>query len=46
MGDVNLHDKTAKKEQKLQKRLLHVANQNILSVDAYYRARTTATTNL
>ena len=41
MGGVHLHDSTAKNEQKLQKRLLDLANQNILARDAYDRVRPT-----
>ena len=37
MGSVNLHDNTAKNEQKLQKRLLDLVNQNILPRDVYDR---------
>ena len=38
MGRVHLHDNAAKNEQKLQKRLLDLANQNILARDIYDRA--------
>ena len=38
---VHLHDNTAKNEQKLQKRLLDLANQNILARDVYDRVRPT-----
>ena len=41
MGSVNLHDNTAKNEQKLQKRLLDLVNQNILARDVYDRIRPT-----
>ena len=41
MGGVHLHDNTAKNEQKLQKRLLDLANQNILARDVYDRVRPT-----
>ena len=40
MGGVDLHDNTAKNEQKLQKRLLDLVYQNILLArDVYDRAR-------
>ena len=39
VGGVDLHDNTAKKEQKLKKRLL--VHQNILAHDVYHRARPT-----
>ena len=41
MGGVHLHDNTAKNEQKLQKRLLDLANQNILARDICDRVRPT-----
>ena len=41
MGGVHLHDKMTKNEQKLQKRLLDLANQNILALDVYDRVRPT-----
>ena len=41
MGSVNLHDNTAKNEQKLQKHLLGLVNQNILARDVYDRTRPT-----
>ena len=41
MGGVHLHDNTAKNEQKLQKRLLDLVNQNILARDVYDRVRPT-----
>ena len=41
MGGVHLHDITAKNEQKLQKRLLDLANQNILARDVYDSVRPT-----
>ena len=41
MGGVDLHDNTAKNEQKLQKRLLDLVHQNILARDAYDRVRPT-----
>ena len=41
MSGVHLHDNTAKNEQKLQKRLLDLANQNILARDVYDRVRPT-----
>ena len=39
MSGVLLHDNTAKNEQKLQNRLLDLANQNILARDVYDRVR-------
>ena len=39
MGGVHLHDNTAKNEQKLQKHLLDLTNQNFLARDVYDRAR-------
>ena len=41
MGGVDLHENTAKNEQKVQKRLLDLATQSILACDAYDRARST-----
>ena len=41
MGSINLNDNTAKNEQKLQKRLLGLVNQNILARDVYDRIRPT-----
>ena len=41
MGSVDLHDNTAKNEQKLQKRLLDLANQTIMARDVYDRVRPT-----
>ena len=41
MGGVDLHDNTAKNEQKLQKRLLDLANQKILAPNVYDRVRPT-----
>ena len=41
MGSVDQHDNTAKTEQKLQKRLLDVVNQKILTRDIYDRIRPT-----
>ena len=41
MGGVDLHDNTAKNEQKLQKRLLDLVHQNILARDVYDRVRPT-----
>ena len=46
IGGVNLHDNTAKNEQKLQKRLLGLANQNILARDIYDRVRPTGSQRL
>ena len=41
MGGVDLHENTAKNEQKLQKRLLDLVHQNILARDVYDRVRPT-----
>ena len=41
MGSVDQHDNTAKTEQKLQKRLLDLVNQKILTRDIYDRIRPT-----
>ena len=41
MGRVHLHDNTAKNEQKLQTRLLDLANHNILALDVYDSVRPT-----
>ena len=41
MGSVNLHDHTAKNEQKLQKHLLDLVNQNTLARDVYDRIQPT-----
>ena len=41
MGSVDQHDNTAKTEQKLQKRLLNLVNQKILTRDIYDRIRPT-----
>ena len=46
MGVVHLHDNTAKNEQNLQKRLLDLANQNILTRDVYDRVRPTGSQRL
>ena len=46
MSGVDLHDNTAKKEQKLQKRLLDLANQKILARDVYDRVRPTGSRRL
>ena len=42
MGSVNLHENTAKNEQKLQKRFLHLVNQDILALGVYDRIRPTS----
>jgi len=44
MGGVDLHDHTAKNEQKLQKRLLDLVHQNILARNVYDRVRPTRLT--
>ena len=44
MGSVDQHDNTAKTEQKLQKRLLDLVNQKILTRDIYDRIRPTGLT--
>ena len=41
MGGVHLYDNTAKNEQKLQKLLLDLVHQNILTRDVYVSVRTT-----
>ena len=41
MGSVDLHDNTAKSEQKVQNRLLDLASQNILAPDVYDRVKPT-----
>ena len=46
MGGVDLHDNTAKNEQKLQKRLLDLANQKILARGVYDRVRPTGSQRL
>ena len=40
-GGIDLHDNTAKNEQKLQKRLLYLVYQNILARDVYDKVRPT-----
>ena len=46
MGGVELHDNTAKNEQKLQNRALDLVHQNILTRDVYARVQPTGSQRL